>query len=250
MKKIFKLTFSLGLALLSFGLYSCSQDDDVLSQEPVTKSVVTPVSNERITVGELIEIVKSDCKDHELSFLNNLPKDMKVYVYAKGSKTYPSVTENEIGEISSLISNRETIKVMPLEMPSAKDLKVNVSATTRGYTEARSVTDMPILAFTSGTFGYMEVVATVNYIYDVEEHIITEAKSIICDLDDSAYIGEYILDWADKGSTITVSGDKIGLLYNVNGDVILGKSIGGLPLGFVCVEFRGKTGEIVVPYSL
>ena len=60
MKKIFKLTFSLGLALLSFGLYSCSQDDDVLSQEPVTKSVVTPVSNERITVGELIEIVKSD----------------------------------------------------------------------------------------------------------------------------------------------------------------------------------------------
>lgn len=249
MKKILKLVFSLELALLSFGLYSCSQNDDVLSQEPGTRSAVTPVSSERITVGELIEIVKSDCQAYELSFLNNLPKDMQVYVYAKGNKSYPSIKENEVEKISSLVRSPETIKTMPLETPSADKLKVNVSALTRGYTEARSITDMPILAFTSGTFGYMEVIATVNYIYDIEEHIITEAKSIICDLDDSAYIGEYVLDWADKGSTISISYDKIGLLYNVNGDVILGKSIGNLPLGFVCLEFRGKTGEIVVPYD-
>lgn len=249
MKKIFNLAFCFGLALLSFGLYSCSQNDEVLSQEPATKGTVIPADNERITVEELIEIVKSDCHNYELSFLNSLPKDMQVYVYAKGSKTYPSIKENEVGKISSLIRSRETIKMLSLETPSADKLKVNVSAYTRGYTEARSITDMPILAFTSGTFGYMEVIATINYIYDIEEHIITEAKSIICDLDDSAYIGEYVLDWADKGSTISISNDKIGLLYNVNGDVILGKSIGSLPLGFVCLEFRGKTGEIVVPYD-
>ena len=241
----------MGLALLSLGLYSCSQDD-VLTQEPVvnSKSAIAPESKgiQCITVGELIEIVKSDCQDYELSFLNSLPKDMQVYVYSKGSKTYPLLKKNEVNNVSSLIRNRE--KVRPVMAPLVKNMNVNVAASTRGYTEARSITDMPILAFESGTFGYMEVIATLNYIYDVEEHVITEAKSIICDLDDSAYIGEYILDWADKGSTISISSDKIGLLYNVNGDVILGKAIGNLPVGFVCLEFRGKNGEIVVPYSL
>lgn len=249
--KNFKSILCMGLALLSLGLYSCSQDD-VLVQEPVANSKSTIVPNslgdQCITVGELVEVVKSDCQDFELSFLNSLPKEMKVHVYSKGTKTYPSIKENEIGKISSLIRNRE--KVIPVKMPLIENMNVNVTASTRGYTEARSITDMPILAFESGTFGYMEVIATLNYIYDIEEHVITEAKSIICDLDDSAYIGEYILDWADKGSSITISADRIGLLYNVNGDVILGKAIGSLPVGFVCLEFRGKNGEIVVPYSL
>lgn len=137
---------------------------------------------------------------------------------------------------------------MPLEMKAPEELKTTTEASSRGYTVAKSIVDVPILAFTSGVFGYMEVIATLNYIYDVEEHIITEAKNIVCDLDDSAYIGEYVLDWADKGSTLSVSSDKISLLYNVNGDVILGKAVGGLPVGFVCLKFRGETGEVTVPY--
>lgn len=246
MKKMF-LSFAF-FALGSLALSSCSQDDVLAgnnSEPPVSRT--SSVVNERITVGELAKQISSSCQDYELDFLNSLPQDMEVYVYPGGSKNYPALKKNEFGEISSLIHDK-SIKAMSLEAKAPEELKTTTKASSRGYTVAKSIVDMPILAFTSGTFGYMEVIATFNYIYDIEEHIITEAKNIVCDLDDSAYIGEYVLDWADRGSTLSVSSDKISLLYNVNGDVILGKAIGGLPVGFVCLEFRGKTGEVTVPY--
>lgn len=251
--KNFKFTLCLGLTLLTLGLYSCSQDDALL-QDPIANSksaVVTKSTiNQSITIRELLEIIKSDCQEHELSFLNGLPKDMQVYIYPKGSKTYPTIKKDEIENFSSLIRKPKTIKTIPVKMPLAKDMNINTITSTKGIKETRSIIDWRILAFDGDPFGYMEVIATMNYVYDINEHVVTEALSIICDLDDSAYIGEYVLDWADKGSAIRASDDGTGLMYNVNGNVILGKTIAGLPAGFVCLEFRGENGEVLVPYSL
>lgn len=245
--KSVKFILSVGLSLaLSFGLYSCSQED-VFTQDmdiPVSRTSLNVV-NEYVTVGELVKLVGSNCQDYELNFLNSLPQDMKVYVYSKGSKNYPALQENKVGEVLSLVRDN-SIDVIPLEMKSPDELRVTTKAATRGYTVSKSVYDVPIAAF-NGFFGYGEIVGTANYIYDVEEHIVTEAQNIICDIDNN-YIGEYVLDWLDRGSTLSVSSDKLGLLYNVNGDLVLGVAMGGLPVGFVCVEYRGKTGEIVVPY--
>lgn len=80
----------------------------------------------------------------------------------------------------------------------------------------------------------------------LENDKITEAKSLVCDLRDNP-AGEFFYDWVDKGTSVTVSFDGLGLQYHVNGDVVLGVAIGDFPVGFVCYEVRQLTGEEMLP---
>lgn len=247
--------FAATITLLSC-LSSCSQDDVYPESAPaslanVDSSTVTVGNQQTMTVSELINIVQSDCEEYELNFLKSLPQKMEVYVYTANTRSnrFPALTKANADKNSLLLNDSHNIKVTSLPIAELDNSKISLFATTRGYTEPRSIKEIPVTGIQHEIFGYMEIDATVNYIYDVEEHIITEAGSIVCDVNDEQQIGEFLFDWADKGSTMSISYDKIGLLCNVNGDVILGLELGKFPVGFKCTEIRGNNFEITVPYN-
>ena len=58
-----------------------------------------------------------------------------------------------------------------------------------------------------------------------------------------------IFDWADLGSTLSVDSDREGLIYNINGNIIVGKTIADFPAGFVVEKYRSLTGAVLVPWE-
>ena len=87
--------------------------------------------------------------------------------------------------------------------------------------------------------------------YDLVTHKVLNATSIICDIvsEGSFSIDGIVFDWADLGSTLSVDSDREGLIYNINGNIIVGKTIADFPAGFVVEKYRSLTGAVLVPWE-
>ena len=246
-----KCSFWVGIVVFFLAFFSCSKEEIQLlhiEENQDSRVIDQCVESQCVTVNEFVELVASDCKDYELEFLMGLPQDMKVYVFPKGCKNYHTLKPNEIKDLLSLM-NSKSKKTSQLNTEITDAMIVKTLPVSRIYTEPRSVQNVPIYSVAIFPFGDIFVNATFNYIYAVDAHIITEAGSVVCDINDEWYIGEYVFDWVDKGSSAVVSEDEIGLLYNVNGDIVLPTYINNFPAGFVCHAVRGVCGELVVPYE-
>ena len=102
--------------------------------------------------------------------------------------------------------------------------------------------------------------------YDLVTHKVLNATGIICDIvsegsfsidgiicdivsEGSFSIDGIVFDWADLGSTLSVDSDREGLIYNINGNIIVGKTIADFPAGFVVEKYRSLTGAVLVPWE-
>lgn len=208
-----------------------------------------------MTKQEFIKLVQDKCSDEELDFLRDLSDTIKIYSFVSGQKNYPQLETDEIPLFRKLLDGRRKhTNVSFIDKPK----KVKKFTTTRLKTRSENIQNVyrsmtiTVAYFSSNIFGYVSSTldATLSYEYDLISHRVLSAGSIICDVNSSGIsIDGLFFDWVDAGSNLAASSDGQGLTYCVSGDVIVGKSFGGFPAGFVVEEIRGKCGETLVPWD-
>lgn len=235
--------FVFTLACISVGLFSsCSQEEIVSNNNDLEVATRTLLysENKTMSVSEFTNLVQDKAKPYELAFLESLPQDLKIYIFPQESKQFSPLKEESFNTIKSLMKiNSFSIR------KDNNPINIIRSISEKGITIPESF-QRELAVLETMDFGDITLLGTFNYIYDVENDRITEAKSLVCDLRDNP-AGEFFYDWVDKGTSVTVSFDGLGLQYHVNGDVVLGIAIGDFPVGFVCYEVRQLTGEEMLP---
>lgn len=235
--------FLFTLACISIGFFSsCSQEEIVSNNNDgeVTSRAMLSSENKTMSISEFTSLVQDKAKPYELAFLESLPQDLKIYVFPQDSKQFSPLKEESFNTVKSLMKiNNFSIK------KDNSPINIIKSTSAKGITIPESF-QRELAVLETMDFGDITLLGTFNYIYDVENDKITEAKSLVCDLRDNP-AGEFFYDWVDKGTSVTVSFDGLGLQYHVNGDVVLGVAIGDFPVGFVCYEVRQLTGEEMLP---
>ena len=123
---------------------------------------------------------------------------------------------------------------------------INVMRTYTIEVDNFSMTDLFNIELENGSNAIM---AKFIYEYDLTNSKVLSADGVWISIDPVYLDIEKILfDWKDKGTVVKVMSDEQGLIYAIEGDVILGKAIDSRDVGFV-IKSVDKTGEGLVPYE-
>lgn len=256
-----KLYFALFLCVTVF---SCSVDD------VTPKLEMEEVKYTSMTKHEFILLLSGKCSDFEIEFLKRLPEDIEICVYEPGVKQYPELKEEECDKLVDILNNGRfnlTDQLLSDDFSLITRLKTKsegfddpfhnpgIDHGDDGDLEMKVAKSMfvNVTSLSSTIWGNVTsyLRATLNYEYDLASHKVLSATSIICDVVNGGKfsIDELVFDWVDKGSALSVDSNREGLIYNINGNVILGKAFGSYGVGFVCEKYRGLTGATLVPWE-
>ena len=117
MKTLFKL-----FAILFYvaGIVSCSSES-IPSEEYISTTensmknrTIQSIGNPMI-ISDFINLVKDDCTELELCFLNSLNPNDTIYVYNQSEVNYPKIDENNIELYKDLAHNKLELSPLKIE---------------------------------------------------------------------------------------------------------------------------------------
>lgn len=277
MKKLYVILF------WSVFILSCSLND--VTPELAIQEVKFTAMNKH----EFISLVDNKCSDLEREFLDRLPENIEICVFETDAKQYAKLEIEECDKLISILNsdenlvsqvlseNFDAITRLKTKAESGDDFYDNVLRNPGGVhggggggngggngggsshniedSEIKVARGMTITVAYLSSFIWGNVSsslnATLNYEYDLVTHKVLNATGIICDIvsEGSFSIDGIVFDWADLGSTLSVDSDREGLIYNINGNIIVGKTIADFPAGFVVEKYRSLTGAVLVPWE-